>query len=292
MIDNIKKDKDIKKIRIEKYIKEFKLKLGKSELSQEELDGFVVEYFQSVNRSAFYNQMSILNDILEEQGSKVFVNTSKMVNRCVKLKESKFFTRKEIMDICDILENSQDKFIVYGIFSGILGKGCELLLNIKTEDLSDNFSYIQIKDHKFFCDDIMKDIIEDMIENPIYISTFRLDKKIVSLNKDNPYLLKPMPSVRNNDGMDKMTRAVITSRFKRLSEEIKNYGLNFDLNTKAIYYSGIMAKMFEKEVNEGIRFTIPTLRKYLKANKLNINAIELYRKYNNKYFGVNSLEEV
>lgn len=292
MNNNVKKDKDIKRGRIEEYVREYKLKLGKQELSQEELNGFVVNYFQSINRSAFYNQMSILNDILKEQGSKVFVDTAKMVNRCVKFNESKYFTRKEIMDICNALENTQDKFIVYAMFSGILGKGCEDLLNIKVEDVAEDYSYIKIRNDKFFCDSFMKELIEDMIENPIYVSFFKADKRIVEFNKQNPYLVKVVPSVRNNNGVDRMTRAVISNRFKKLSNEIKNYGLDFELNAQAIYYSGIMFRMFEKEVNDGVKFTVPTLDNYLKVNGLNVNAIELYRKYNNKYFGVNNLEEV
>lgn len=288
-----KKDKEIKFVRIKQYLHDFKLKIGKSELTQEELDQFVVEYFQSINRSAFYNQMSILNGILEEENSKVIVDSAKLVNRCVKINENKYFTRKEVLDICNALENTQDKFIVYAIFSGILGKGCEDLLDIKVEDVAEDFSYIQLKNDKIFCDDTMKEYLRDVIEDPIYVTTFKGDLRIEYLNQDNPYLLKPIPSSwRNNDGMDRMTTAVITNRFKKLSKGLQDDGLEVELNTRAIWYSGIMFKMFEKEVNDGVEFTIPKLDNYLKMNGLNVNAIELYRKYNNKYFGVNNLEEI
>ena len=49
---------------------------------------------------------------------------------------------------------------------------------------------------------------------------------------------------------------------------------------------------FEKEIDENVEWSIEKLDQYLKMNDYYINAIELYRKYYNKYHGTNSIAEL
>lgn len=293
-----KKDKEIKENRIEIKLNAYKKELNKEnlkDLTLDELENFVRSNFNnSANRSGFYNQVSIINEILEQNNSLVKIDSAKLVNSCVTFDETKYFTRAELTDICDLLTNAQDKFILYALFLGIMGKGCDDLLSIKTEDVASDYSYIRVKGEVVFTDENLKKYLEDTMNEEVYVRE-ALKHGIVyeELNMNNPYLIKPIPSVKNDNGINKMSKAALNGRFSKLNSVLleTEQKVIVTLNPTALYYSGIMFKMFEKEVDNCMEWSIPILEDYLKMNSIPVNAIELYRKYYNKYHGSNSLRE-
>ena len=294
---DVKRDRDIKKNRTEKNLKAYTRELNKNyikNLTQEEIENFIKENYKSGNRLGFYNQISILNDILIEKGSKIVINSKSLVNECVIADDSKYFLKAEILDICNALTNTQDKFIIYALFNGIMGKNCEDLLSIKTTDVSKDCSYIKVNGHIYFLDDILKEYVKDLLKDEVYIREVPNSNAeyIERLNTSCPYLIKPVPNKRTNDGLDMMTRNNLNGRLQKLNKLLLEEGYDVRLAPKSLYFSGIMFKMFEKEIDENVEWTVEGLDDWLKMNDYQINSIELYRKYYNKYHGANSLNEL
>ena len=292
-----KKDKEIKEERIQDKLNTYRKELGKEnlkDLTLDELENFVRSNFNnSANRSGFYNQVSIINEILEQNNSLIKVDSAKLVNSCVTFDETKYFTKAELTDICELLTNAQDKFILYALFTGIMGKNCDDLLSIKTEDVASDYSYIRVKGEVVFADDNLKKYIKDTMEEEVYVrENNKYGITYEDLNMNNPYLIKPIPSTKNDDGINKMSKAALNGRLSKLNSLLLNQKIVVTLNATALYYSGIMFKMFEKEIDDNIEWNITNISDYLKMKSIPVNAIELYRKYYNKYHGSNSLREV
>lgn len=291
---NNKKDKDKKKERIERRLNTYRKEVGKDnikDLTLEELENFVKKYYKSSNRIGFYNQISILNEILIENNNKNMIDSRKLVNECVKFNEDKYFTKPEVIDLCNSLTNYQDKFIIYALFSGIVGKNCDDLLSIKTKDIATDCSYIKVNGKVFFTDDTLKKYTRELIKEKVYIRETSKGDFPVELNMDNPYLIKLMPN-KKNDALNKMPLSTLHGKLSKLTNLLLEEGFNVKLTVSSLYYSGIMFKMFEKEIDENVEWSIEKLDQYLKMNDYYINPIELYRKYYNKYHGTNSIVEL
>ena len=110
--------------------------LNNTNISESDIEEFAINVLRSTNRSAFYNHLQLLNNILESKNINYQVKEEKLVDKCVVFDESKYFTKSQILDICDLLLNACDKFIIYAMFYGILGKEYNDLRNIKIKDIA------------------------------------------------------------------------------------------------------------------------------------------------------------
>ena len=289
----VRKQKDIKKSKINKRLNKYRETLGKpntKDLTTKDLERIVRMDFLSSDSLEFYKNISILNELLFEKGSRLRLDKDNLVESCVKPKEDKYFTKNELKQICNKLINYQDKFILYALFKGIKGKACEDLLSIKIEDVSKDFTYIKIRDNLVFTDDILKEYLKGLVDEKAYIrETFKGERYIEEYNLDNPYLLKPLPSKVNGNGMEKMTSETLRTRLNKISDLLfVNYNEKVALIPMKLYYSGIMFDMFEKETTEGIKWNISKIKEYSKAKGYSIKPYEVYTKYYNKYHKDNS----
>ena len=287
------KDKDIKIDRLENKLNAYMLKKGlnNSNITEDDIEEFAVNVLRSTNRSAFYNHLQLLNNILESKNINYQVKEEKLVDRCVVFDESKYFTKSQILDICDLLLNACDKFIIYAIFCGILGKEYDELRNIKVKDIAEDFSYIVIDDRKILLDDNLKEFTRETLEQEVYVKNENGIYKYQEFNMNSEYLLKTINSKRNNHGLNKMGKSVFAVKLMKLSEELQAGGINATLTASGIYYSGIMYKMFELESLYGITWSISKIKNYLDMNNFNINANEISFKYHNFYHSCNSSVE-
>ena len=284
------KDKDIKIDRLNNKLNFYMQKKGlnNTNISESDIEEFAVNVLRSTNRSAFYNHLQLLNDILANKNINYQLRESKLVDKCVVFDESKYFTKSQILDICDLLLNECDKFIVYAIFCGILGKEYDELRNIKVKDVAEDFSYIVIDGRKILLDDNLKEFTRETLEQEVYVKNENGIYKYQEFNMNSEYLLKTINSKRNNHGLNKMGKSVFAIKLMKLSEELQAGGINATLTASGIYYSGIMYKMFELESLYGVSWSISKIKNYLDTNGFNINANELSFKYHNMYHGVNS----
>ena len=101
-------------------------------------------------------------------------------------------------------------------------------------------------------------------------------------NMNSPYVIKSLPSKRNENGMNPVALTTLQRRLIKLSE---NFEGTARLNEESLNTSRILYDMFELHVNNNIDWHIPNIEEYLRVNNIHKNAAELYHKYNSRYFG-------
>lgn len=204
----------------------------------------------------------------------------------------RYFTKEEMQDICDLFINPQDKFIVYGMFMGILGKAYSDLLNLTVNDIDMDNKIIKTPSGKIIeMDEYLLDIVEDVID-PVYGATYYKYMKDETegsttgdykLNMSCKYIIKPKPYSKNNDGLDPMKVNGIQRRLLKLSEVLSSENFQVSLSGTDIYRSGVMYRMHLIEESTKASWTCASLETWLKDNGIKAQPFELYRLYNNKY---------
>jgi hypothetical protein len=284
-------DKQIKLNRIENNFKNFMNKKGlnDSNISEGDLKEFVIDNLSSINRSAFYNQLSIFKSLLDNKHIPYKLEEKDLVEECVYFDNSKYFKKTQILDMLNLLINAQDKLMIYLIFNGILGKGYKELINIKVSDVAKDYTYINVDGNKILCDDIMKELLKDTIEQEVYVQTTKSGNTMYyDFNMNNEFLFKPIVSRTNNNGLDAYNRNGITRKLLRLTEELQHEGLNVVISATGLFQSGIMHKLFVFSILNNLECTINNVENYLKINGYRINANEFTLKYHQLYYGCNS----
>lgn len=284
-------DKQIKLNRIENNFKNFMNKKGlnDSNISEGDLKEFVIDNLSSINRSAFYNQLSIFKSLLDNKHISYKLEEKDLVEECVYFDNSKYFKKTQILDMLNLLINAQDKLMIYLIFNGILGKGYKELINIKVSNVAKDYTYINVDGNRILCDDIMKELLKDTIEQEVYVQTTKSGNTMYyDFNMNNEFLFKPIISRTNNNGLDAYNRNGITRKLLRLTEELQHEGLNVVISATGLFQSGIMHKLFVFSILNNLECTISNVENYLKINGYRINANEFTLKYHQLYYGCNS----
>lgn len=293
-IKTISKDYEVKLERVNKKLNRFMkiegLKL--QELTKEDVVKFVLEYFKTINRSSYYNNVRILNDILKNNNINIFINSKDYVDECVKIKDEQYFTKREIQDICMATVNYQDKFILYALFNGICGEKYEELLNIKIQDIAEDNSYIDLPTRRFMCDDYMKNIIRGCKKQTAYNKYIKsADLRAgdsYELNMESPYLIKVMPTARNNYGATAMSIGALHRKFMKIERELEERtGEPIILSGTSLIASGILFEMFLQEIENNKSWNVEEIDNFLKMNGIKKNPNEVYRAYHNRYHGSN-----
>lgn len=244
------------------------------------------------NRSygAMQTRVEAVNDILEWLQSDIKLSMRDFDSKKVlkKTEEQRYFTKKELQDICDLFQNPQDRYIVYGIFSGIYGKAYSDLLELKVTDVDMGNRTVTTKSGKtIVMDDYLYDVIKDTLDpewGGYYLKTFSKGNEGTStvgyaLNTKSKYVLRPKPYSKNRDGYDPMKLNGVQTRLKKLSE----YLPKINLSGIDLYRSGLMHQMYMLEKNKNAVWTCASVEKWLKENGISAQPFELYRLYKNKY---------
>ena len=159
--------------RVSNYFNEFLEKSNRSieKVSLDDIDKFIDKYLLGEARVSLYYNIKYLNDILLDRNINIRVNSSDYINK-LKFNSGKYFTKREIQQLCRVFSNSQDRFIVYALWNGIMGKDYTDLVNLKVSDIvKDEIGtplYINVSGRKVKCDEFMQEIIQDVLEDNIY----------------------------------------------------------------------------------------------------------------------------
>jgi hypothetical protein len=289
-----KNDYQVKKERITKRLNDTFKDKEISELNSDDLKDFILANFKTINRSAYYNSIRILNEILREHSNEIEIDSKLYIEQATVTKDWQYFTRTEVINVCNTLMNFQDKLIVYMLFCGIMGKEYKDILQMKVSDIAEDYSYININGQKFMCDDYMKFLLKGCIRQRNYIKFVRSDDMLspdtFEFNMSSQYLIKVKPTKRNCNGVNPMTSSALQRKLTKLQTIYESEcGEELILSGLSLVKSGIMYDMFMKETMEGAIWTIDNIDKYLKMRNLRINKNELYRKYFNRYHGSNTV---
>lgn len=134
-------------------------------------------------------------------------------------------TKKEVMSYIDILDNEQDKFIIYAMFKGIGGKEVEELRTLKSEQVDFKNKKITLSNREVDMDDVMLELIEGALKQDVYDLIKFSEGALVqsfNFNMDSEYILKNRPTKTNNMGLDAMKYDAFRKRLKTISQYLDN----------------------------------------------------------------------
>ena len=193
-------DKQIKMNRMENKVNDLINEIGEKNINEEVIKDFAIKNLKTINRSSFYDGFRILKEVLDNKNIKYDLKEDELIQKCLYFDESKYFTKTQILDIINSLINAQDKLLIYMIFNKVLGKKFKDLLEIKVSDVAEDYSYINVNGNKILCDDIMKELVKDTIEQEVYVNTTRARNVMYyDLNMNSEYLFKTLCNKYTNE---------------------------------------------------------------------------------------------
>ncbi len=252
----------------------------------------IAENTKRASYQAIMQEIYMVNQVFEFLNSNKRLLRSDFSDDMLKVNTSRFYTKSELQDICEVLVNPQDKILLYGLFAGLRGTAYSELLQLKVKDINFEENYIQLKDKRIEIDSYFKEILLDAID-PVFGSTYHKyynpnsgakSNSSYDLNMNSEYVIKAKPYSKNNNGLNPMTNSGFQTRIEKLSNIVNRSLVPVDL-----VRSGIMSRMHDlenywKENNMTEKFWgKETVVPYLKENKLKAEPFELLRIYKQKY---------
>ena len=163
----------------------------------------------------------------------------------------------------NILENPQDKFLIYSLFYGVYGKKAQDILTMKKNQIDLLNGTITLKDRVVVMDENMKKLAAAALDQNEYMV---LDKggswSVTSFkfNMDSEYVFKTKPSTKNNKGLNHMSYDGLITRLKNIS---------FFLGTKDVTATTLTRSGYIYRMNEevGIK-TISNISEWMKKNDI------------------------
>lgn len=148
----------------------------------------------------------------------------------------KYISKKELMEIINRLENAQDKFIVLGIYSGLMRVSNTDILNLKVSDVDFINKTINVNGMSIAFDEELEKIIKESITQQRYYKLGEQGRsnEYYLLNTSSPYIIKLRPLPSNKNGSESMSVDTLKQRLIRLSSFL---GVN-GMNTRLLKQSG------------------------------------------------------
>lgn len=187
-------------------------------------------------------------------------------------------SEKEVMSYIDMLENEQDKFIIYSLFKGISGKEVEELRTLKVSQVDFENKKIILSDREIEMDDMMIKLIDDAIKQDKYnLIKFSEGAMVQSFkfNMDSEYIIKNRPTKTNGMGLESIKYDSFRKRLKTISQYIDN-NITVDTLLKSGY-----AYMIYKEY--GKNATYSKVEKMIKEKNMKVSVRVLLNAYKNIY---------
>lgn len=276
---------DLRKTRLRKNFRNYIYKKDMFDIKKEDIDKFITKYMKSTNRCAFYSNISYLNDILNEYGYNISIDSREYVDKCI-VSTNKIVSKEEVLSICNGLVNFTDKFIVYALFNEIMGKGYSELRNLTISDISKDFNYIKTSEKLVKCDEYMKAILIGLVIEDTYILH---GKRTITgaidfpFNMNSKYLIKVKPTTENMNGLMPISVIGIQTKLKVITKELQNEGWDIVINGNGLLKSGRLHKMHEYALKNNLKMSVREMSDYMKENKVPGDLSEIYRFYHDKY---------
>lgn len=148
----------------------------------------------------------------------------------------KYLSKEEVLQMVHRLDNAQDKFIIYGIFNGLISSSNSDILQIKVSDVDFENKKIRVANSYVEFDEELEKIIKESITQQHYYKLGEQGRSNESylLNIDSPYIIKSRPLPSNKNGSESMSVDTLKQRLIRLSSFL---GVN-GMNTRLLKQSG------------------------------------------------------
>lgn len=175
----------------------------------------------------------------------------------------KLIDKIELMKIIKELNNPMDKFLILGIFNGLIGDslGFEQLLKIRKDEIIGN--KIILPTGEYVMDETLEKIAHDSVKQNVYIKMGVVgnSSEDYEFNPKCEYVFRCKPLPVNNFGLDAMTEAGLRGRLRNIN---KYLGTSF--NASVIKQSGARNALMKAEKE----LTIREAEVYLKNKGFNL----------------------
>lgn len=283
-------DYKVKYERINKKLEQFMelSRLNFFNITLNDIEKFIVENFVTISRSAYYDSVRCLNDILKNNKVNIHINSKLYADKCVKVSDKQYLDLDEVKRLCDVLRNASDKFICYGLFKGIYGRNYSDLLEITVDMIAEDCSYIKLPSgKKFECDEYMQEILKNCLkENVYYKHVLSSELKANDYYELAPskYLIKPMPTNKNNNGYGTLSPSSLQRRFEKFADIFKEEtNEDITLTGTSLNKSGILYDMYCQEVEFGKEWKNEAVDQYLKDNGIKFSKNDMHHIYHSRY---------
>lgn len=282
-------------IRVSKKINKYLLDTKKeyTEITKDDVIN-IMKSIKSRSYGSLNQHLMAINDILkyiEKEDCKLETNSNDPDAKVdmslldmIEDESSRYYTKEQVIDICNCFINPQDKFVIYALFNGICGKACSELTKLKSSSIDIEKGIITLENRMIIMDEYMKDICSDMLNVDLggfyhrYMKEGRENSRMsdgYNLNMSSEYAIKSRPYAKNNEGTNAMSLEGFNTRIKNLADVTE-----CKLSPVDLVRSGIMYKMNEIK-KEG--WTQGDIERFLKQNNIKMRAYELKRLYELKY---------
>ena len=126
------------------------------------------------------------------------------------------------------LVNPQDKFLMYGLFSGVIqtglkGFGIESICSLKVSDVDLEKRIIRFADKKIKMDEHLTKYAKDTIEesNLYFKNENSIGIDATELNMKSEYVLKSRPCSITNNGLNPLKATSLKKRYKTLIDALE-----------------------------------------------------------------------
>lgn len=243
------------------------------EITQSEINKYLEKIKSKYTYTTLRTKVALINILFKQSGNDAFVELKK---EDMTSNEKGIITKKDLLNVIEMLDNEQDKFILMALFNGIAGKQAQDLLNLKRTDIDFKNKTINLPDRVIKMDDYFCEITKKAIEQKKYtLISLDFSKGTVIETYElanSPYIVKVRPYKRNNMGMDVLSYGGFRTRFGTICKF-----LDLDVTISSLEKSGIINRMIEENAGDTVR----DIEKWLKNNKIKMERFLAFRLYKN-----------
>ena len=207
---------------------------------------------------------------MKQKGSDVYVEFTMEGLESV---EKSIITEKELLEVINMLDNAQDRFLLMAIFRGIAGKQAKDIINLKSTDIDFKNNIISLPEKTIVMDAVLAKLAKDAIDEKEYTvisSDFMGKIETYEVNEKSNYLIKVRPYKKNNNGMDAMSYNGFRTRFGSICKF-----LDLDVTISSLEKSGVISRMIKEDAGNTVR----EIEDWLKKNSIKMERFLAFRLY-------------
>jgi hypothetical protein len=248
-----------------------------ADLNENTAADFIMNKYCNDTAGTIRVKMSIFRKLMKELDIDVEFNSIKSGDVVAKLYE--YPNRNELLEICDLLINYQDRFILYAVFCGFTDIDMKNLIELKITDIDFDNKTVKVNDENIIVDDIFLDLAEKTINQVVYYKNVQEDNpgtnEYYEFNMDSEFVLKPKPTNQNDGGFNSMSLPTLRQRFNILNDQLTEWYLT----PRNLRISGFMQKMKDEKDD----WTVRAIEARKKELSYKFNAYTVFNIYNQKY---------
>lgn len=247
-------------------IDEYKSMSMKDEKDWSEIDIKILLHASCVGNS--YNSVNVKVSLLKKYLKYLGNTNTDFINQDViyalivdsnKEESIRYISKDELYHLIKRLDNYDDRLLCSLMRIGIGGKGVKDIINLKVSDIDFDNKCIRIKDVTYNIDDETIELIENTINQDVYIPINASRNIEYRINKSSPYLFKPC--ITRTKVSEKHTQYSIRAKMQKIRDLLDNR-----IKYENLSSSGIVDSIISYQNTIGRELSLSEISKYVKDN--------------------------